>query len=288
MSAISTKYLQKKVALRYLFLLVTMLTSVGTSHGQSNCEAGFTYDMTYCPNIYFDDNSTADSTIVCWMFDYNGAGGIDMCEHAHNKFDTNGVYIVCISIMTIDGCTDQFCDSITITCVCDKPQPGFTMSQTGNACNFTDTSVLADIPNTTWLWDFGDGTSSTLEDPSHVYTANGTYMACLTVTDTCASEMICVPVVVTSVTTGLPEFEHSNVSIYPIPATDWIKVETENSNATMVELYTMSGRILIRERFLNPESAHFLRTTELANGQYYLRVSDAENNFSHHPIVIQH
>ncbi|MBB5785863.1 ThuA domain-containing protein [Jiangella mangrovi] len=35
----------------------------------------------------------------------------------------------------------------------------------------------------TYAWDFGDGGSSTEPDPSHVYTANGTYTARLTVTD---------------------------------------------------------------------------------------------------------
>ncbi len=276
---------QKKVALRYLFLFVALFIS-NTSNAQSNCEAGFVYGMDHCPNIYFYDNSTADSTIVCWMFDYNGEGNIDWCENAHNKFDSNGVFLVCISIMTIDGCMDSFCDSIEITCVCDKPEAGFTYSQTGNACNFTDTSLVYDIPNTTWFWDFGDGITSTSEDPSHTYTSNGTFMACLTVTDTCKVSTICQQIVVN--TAGLTEFENTNVNVYPIPATDWIKVATEQSNAALVEVYTLSGKILIRERVLHAEKPHYLGVSGLKNGQYYLRVTDDENNISHHPIIVRH
>jgi Zn-dependent metalloprotease len=42
---------------------------------------------------------------------------------------------------------------------------------------FTDASTNA--PND-WLWDFGDGNSSTQQDPSHIYMANGTYSVELT------------------------------------------------------------------------------------------------------------
>ena len=51
--------------------------------------------------------------------------------------------------------------------------------------NFTDTSFTSD-PNgiQTWGWDFGDGGSSSLQNPSHTYTCPGSYDVTLTVTDT--------------------------------------------------------------------------------------------------------
>jgi len=45
--------------------------------------------------------------------------------------------------------------------------------------NFTDQST-GDI--TTWSWDFGDGSTSTEQNPSHTYTDSGTYTVSLTVT----------------------------------------------------------------------------------------------------------
>jgi YD repeat-containing protein len=47
------------------------------------------------------------------------------------------------------------------------------------AVTFTDSSVRAD----SWLWDFGDGTSSTLQNPSHLYALVGPYSVSLTVTN---------------------------------------------------------------------------------------------------------
>jgi uncharacterized protein (TIGR02145 family) len=47
----------------------------------------------------------------------------------------------------------------------------------GNSVAFTDNSVLA---TTTWQWDFGDGNTSTEQNPTHTYTAEGTYTVSLT------------------------------------------------------------------------------------------------------------
>jgi len=47
----------------------------------------------------------------------------------------------------------------------------------GNSVVFTDNSVLA---ATNWQWDFGDGNTSTEQNPSYTYTAEGTYTVSLT------------------------------------------------------------------------------------------------------------
>ncbi len=39
-------------------------------------------------------------------------------------------------------------------------------------------------PHHEWLWDFGDGNTSTIQDPSHSYAQAGKYTVMLTITDT--------------------------------------------------------------------------------------------------------
>ncbi|WJI09196.1 PKD domain-containing protein [Methanobacterium sp. CWC-01] len=51
--------------------------------------------------------------------------------------------------------------------------------------NFTDQSLNSP---TSWLWDFGDGGTSTEQNPSHVYTAEGTYTITLTATNSSGSD----------------------------------------------------------------------------------------------------
>lgn len=59
--------------------------------------------------------------------------------------------------------------------------------------DFTDASLNSP---TSWLWDFGDGNTSTAASPTHTYAADGTYTVCLTVTNNCGSDSACAAVVV--------------------------------------------------------------------------------------------
>ena len=66
-----------------------------------------------------------------------------------------------------------------------------------------------------WLWDFGDGNTSNLEDPTHNY-SNGTYIPCLsltifasTVMNTCVST-ICDTIIIGSTTTNLSNYMQIN------------------------------------------------------------------------------
>jgi PKD repeat protein len=51
----------------------------------------------------------------------------------------------------------------------------------GNAVNFNNTSVGSDAQVSSWFWDFGDGNTSNLKNPSHLYASAGTYNVTLTV-----------------------------------------------------------------------------------------------------------
>jgi len=62
----------------------------------------------------------------------------------------------------------------------NKPSAGFTTSVSGLAVTFTNTSTGAD----TYLWDFGDGQTSTAMSPIHSYATQGIYNVLLTATNT--------------------------------------------------------------------------------------------------------
>ena len=49
----------------------------------------------------------------------------------------------------------------------------------GQTVQFTDQST-SPTAIVSWVWDFGDGNSSTVQNPSHVYTTAGTYTVILT------------------------------------------------------------------------------------------------------------
>src|SRR5260221_1981589 len=63
------------------------------------------------------------------------------------------------------------------------PTAAFTSSCSSLTCSFTSTSSDPDGSISAYSWTFGDGGTSTVQNPSHSYTAGGTYTATLTVTD---------------------------------------------------------------------------------------------------------
>jgi photosystem II stability/assembly factor-like uncharacterized protein len=63
------------------------------------------------------------------------------------------------------------------------PAASFGFQTTGLSVEFTDTSSDPDGTIVSWLWDFGDGATSTVQHPSHLFPGADTYIVRLTVTD---------------------------------------------------------------------------------------------------------
>lgn len=63
------------------------------------------------------------------------------------------------------------------------PVAGFSCLADGLSVTFTDASTDADGTIVAWDWAFGDGSTSTEQNPSSTYPASGTYSVSLTVTD---------------------------------------------------------------------------------------------------------
>src|SRR5438094_9453231 len=63
------------------------------------------------------------------------------------------------------------------------PVAAFTSSCSTLTCSFTSTSSDPDGSIASYSWTFGDGATSTVQNPSHTYAAGGTYTVSLRVTD---------------------------------------------------------------------------------------------------------
>tara|TARA_B100001093_G_scaffold76751_1_gene67670 strand:+ start:21717 stop:22820 length:1104 start_codon:yes stop_codon:yes gene_type:complete len=76
--------------------------------------------------------------------------------------------------------------ALTILFAQAQCQADFSYMQNGPTTIFTDLSTVNTSWSTnysvTWDWDFGDGNSSTQQNPVHTYANNGIYTPCLTVT----------------------------------------------------------------------------------------------------------
>ncbi len=135
----------------------------------------------------FTDNSTNEPT--SWLWDF-GDGNTSTEQNPRHTYTANGDYTVCLTVSNEFG-TDSTCQVISIQ---ESPLAGFTFAiQPLGVVNFEDVSPGAP---TAWLWDFGDGNTSTEQDPIHTYTANGTYTVCLTVTNSFDSDSTCQSIII--------------------------------------------------------------------------------------------
>ena len=101
-----------------------------------------------------------------------------------------------------------------------RPSAGFRFTSNGcvaSPVNFFDTSNTAGRAITKWNWNFGDATTSGMQNPSHTYPANGSYVATLSViTDIgCISD----PASRTIVLSQLPQAKFETSSPYCIGKT---------------------------------------------------------------------
>ncbi|HOZ46818.1 MAG TPA: choice-of-anchor Q domain-containing protein [Candidatus Hydrogenedentes bacterium] len=76
---------------------------------------------------------------------------------------------------------------------------------------FTDLSTTSGAPITGWLWDFGDGTTSTAQNPTHTYTASGFHLYKVSLSVTNADGADC-KVVEDCVRTGRIHVDKANIS----------------------------------------------------------------------------
>jgi PKD repeat protein len=107
------------------------------------------------------------------------------------------------------------------------PLPFFVALETGPGPFLVDFIDLSAGSPTAWLWDFGDGTTSTVQDPTHLYAAPGTYTVTLTVT-TAGGDVMTVALDYITVTGNCP---NQPVRIVQGP-TDWTSLQTAYDNAS--------------------------------------------------------
>jgi PKD repeat protein len=72
---------------------------------------------------------------------------------------------------------------VTVSAPVAPPTAEFSVTTNDLLASFVDQSTDADGSIVTWQWSFGDGAGSNSQSPQHTYTAAGTYLTSLTVTD---------------------------------------------------------------------------------------------------------
>jgi PKD repeat protein len=264
--------------------------TVSDSGYNQGCWSYFNYQTSGGNMTYSFLATTSSTTPTQYTWDYGdgtivGPGNYPATTYTYT---TSGYYNVCLTTQDSSGCSYVSCQNI---------YAGTAMSCSANFYLYPDSltphhyyavNMAYGTPPLTYLWNWGDGTSSTGAYPSHTFATAGFYTICLTITDTvgCTStfcdsvniqksgnSMISVNVI-PSGTTGISEVQdNSTFLIYPNPAQNTLYLENISRNAD-ISIFDFSGR-----NVMNVKGASTIDISSLAKGVYCVRLS-GENGFT--------
>lgn len=120
--------------------------------------------------------------ISSWNWDF-GDGNVVATGNPSitHSYISAGIFPVSVTVTDTNGCQGSIVQNIVVI---SNPIPSFSATPTFSCTpplNVTFTNTSSTIGPTTYLWNFGDATTSTLQNPSHTYTASGTYNVTLIV-----------------------------------------------------------------------------------------------------------
>ena len=146
------------------------------------------------------------------------------------------------------------------------PTGKFGYTSSGFMRTFADSSA----GGTSWHWEFGDGTTDSVQNPSHTYASANMYNVCLIVTNCCGSDTICKMINVNP--SSLNDFLDSDVNIFPNPTTDLVQIKYSSNSSYNLSLLDMTGKVILVKA--NIQGYSVLNLDKFKNGLYLLRISN--------------
>lgn len=142
--------------------------------------AEFSYD-TVCWGSPTSFNDISLGTVNSWEWDFgDGTTSTNGPTESH-IYPNPGSYLASMEVDGGVGCTDIVFHAITVLDVLTPVIGGPSSACLNDLIQFTDQSVTTTGTITGWNWSFGDGTTSSLQNPTHAYSTSGTYTVTLDV-----------------------------------------------------------------------------------------------------------
>jgi PKD repeat protein len=182
-----------------------------------------------------------------------------------------GNYIVTL-VDTLINWTFGVCTADTFITLGGPPIALYGTSINGNIVDFTDQTGSV---NATYSWDFGDGNTSSQQNPQHTYATLGNFTACLTVTDACGTDSVCHNITITAVgvSTSLGE---GAFTLYPNPVRGesiHAAIQLPLAEQVGLRIYNSIGQLAHATDLGEVQAGRFeLPVKDLAPGQYLVQL----------------
>lgn len=241
----------------HLLLFTLFFSLVLGSSSYAQCTVSIGADTSFCLGDSIILNPGPGWSAVTWQ---------NLSNSQTQTVSRSGTYWV--MVVDSNGCDAE--DTIVVD-VFNLPKPRFTYVQDslGNV-DFTDITASP----AGWFWDFGDGSTSTQQHPSHTYSASGNYTVCLTVVNANACvETRCDTLSVTAPMTSLnPTPDLQSLQVYPNPAQHRLWVSGSKDVPTVQLLSTLGTRVPITLSPTNEKGKWLVSWAPLPAAVYLLQI----------------
>ncbi|MEO8150737.1 MAG: PKD domain-containing protein [Bacteroidia bacterium] len=218
-------------------------------------------------NYQFTNLSQNAPTWFKWYF---GDGDSSSLQNPVHQYDSSGIYNVWLIAGNAFGS-----DTLGLLIGVHALNPDFNVTgilETGQSLQFIPVASNA----STYFWDFGDGNTSTLQSPAHVYNTSGIYPVSLVVTDSVCGVVSYETLNV--ITVGINEnADLQSVTVSPNPFIDEVNIKYHliNSTKVTIEIENAEGQIisLITSNEKQKGGNHSYSFKPIAKGFYILKVT---------------
>lgn len=158
------------------------------------------------PNLYISSNSVCPGDEIYfssnneynYYIDFGDGNGSD--TYGYHSYSAPGNYVITATIQNACGNSVVLTDTVTVQSnLAVNTNDIYPYAYPSPACPGTEVEMSANYGYQTYNWDFGDGATSSNEQPGHIYNTPGVYTVTLTVTNGCGSQgTVTTPVIIQS------------------------------------------------------------------------------------------
>jgi len=243
---------------------------VSTSNGMS---VGFDLNGNNCTDtdISFESSSAGNISSYSWSFGADATPATANTAGPHLvRYSTTGAKLASLSITGPLGSinADQnFSIELPATA-------GFSFSTLGTEVLFTSTAINASA----YRWNFGDGNTSTSQNPTHTYATAGVYDVRHIAVSSCESDTLTQSLSVFA--TSVAEIDAMKAVIFPNPGQGSFQIRLNGLDATAsstLEVRDLQGRLVYNENIAAglSDAQHRFNLDFLAAGMYVVNWTNA-------------